>query len=197
VLQPAGRVRRSEGMISDDLTARLAADVDAAFPALVDRHAGLLYGVALRLLRNPHDAEEVAQEALERAHGALHRYPATRVRSLHLRAWLVQITLNAGRTRLRARRPVHPLDDDVVVADGAPGPHARAVEAEGNRRVAVLLAELPERHRLPVALRHVEGLSYEEIAEALDMPVGTVKANVHRGLRTLRAALDREEMTAA
>ena len=69
-------------MTADDLTAQLAADVDAAFPALVDRHAGLLYGVALRLLGNPHDAEEVAQEALVRAHGALHRYPATRVRSL-------------------------------------------------------------------------------------------------------------------
>jgi RNA polymerase sigma-70 factor (ECF subfamily) len=184
-------------MTADNLTARLAADVDAAFPALVDRHAGLLYGVALRLLGNPHDAEEIAQEALVRAHGALHRYPATRVRSLHLRAWLVRITLNAGHSRLRARRPVQPLDEDAPVRDGAPGPEARAEEAEGNRRVALLLAELPERHRIPVALRHVEGLSYEEIAEALDMPVGTVKANVHRGLRTLREALDPGEMTAA
>jgi RNA polymerase sigma-70 factor (ECF subfamily) len=180
-----------------DLTTRLADDVDAAFPALVERHAGLLYGVALRLLGNPHDAEDVAQEALVRAHGALHRYPASRVRSLHLRAWLVQITLNAGRSRLRARRPVHPLDEDAPVADGALGPEAVAEEAEGNRRVAVLLGALPDRYRVPVALRHVEGLSYDEIAEALDMPVGTVKANVHRGLRSLREALDREEMTAA
>jgi RNA polymerase sigma-70 factor (ECF subfamily) len=184
-------------MTADDLTARLAADVDAAFPALVDRHAGLLYGVALRLLGNRQDAEDVAQEALVRAHGALHRYPPTRVRSLHLRAWLVQITLNAGRSRLRSRRLAQPLREDAPVPDGGPGPHALAEEAEGNRRVALLLAGLPERHRLPVALRHVEGLSYDEIAEALDMPVGTVKANVHRGLRTLRAALDREEMTAA
>jgi RNA polymerase sigma-70 factor (ECF subfamily) len=184
-------------MVMDDetLSARLAQDLDGTFDALVRGHADRCYSIALRLLGDPSDAEEVAQDAFVRAYRALGRYPADRIRSLALRPWLATITLNAARSRRRRpaeRRPPISLDE------------ARLEERADERPptdtgLAALVAALPERYRAPIVLRYVDDLSYAEIAQALGRPEGTLKAQVHRGLALLRAAHDaatREELTA-
>jgi RNA polymerase sigma-70 factor (ECF subfamily) len=194
----------------DDPTAsKLAVDLDGTFPRLVELHQHRLYSIALRVLGNPHDAEEVAQDAFVRAYRALATYEPQRIRALELRPWLATIVVNLCRNRLRRRRPVtvtidpgEPGAPDPPAPDPRGDPHAAAVRRETRRRWAAILAQLPERYRTPVVLRHVDGLSYEEMARVLGRPQGTIKAQVHRGLAQLRAAaqhaaaLDLEEMSA-
>ncbi len=172
----------------------LARDLDAAFEALVRAHADRCFAMALRVLGNPHDAEEVAQDSLVRAYRALAGYEVARIRELRLRPWLATIVVNLCRNRVRRGRPMTtPLDE--VMAEGrepsAPrheGPAAVAERGDERERLAALLAALPERYRVPVVLRHVDDLSYAELAEVLGRPEGTLKAQVHRGLAMLRAA---------
>jgi RNA polymerase sigma-70 factor, ECF subfamily len=193
------------------LLAALAADLDGAFETLVLAHQDRLYSIALRVLGDPRDAEEAAQDALVRAYRALGGYDAARIRDLRLRPWLATIVLNLCRTRL-TRRPAAAraaLSLDAALpgaleprADDAHGPDVTSVKRAADREWAGLLLTLPPAYRSAVVLRHVDGLSYPELALALDRPEGTVKAQVHRGLALLRTAfetaqrLEREEMTA-
>jgi RNA polymerase sigma-70 factor, ECF subfamily len=176
-----------------DLAERLSRDLDGAFLELVAQHQDLVYGVALRLLREPADAEDAAQETFVRAYRALSRYPTERISQLKLRPWLARIALNQARNSLRRRHPQADLDE-------APEPAARssdepvvlAERREERRFWLALLEALPSRYRLAVALRHVEGLSYPELAATLERPLGSVKSDVHRGVRQLRAAYEDE-----
>lgn len=178
----------------DDLPARLAADLDEAFGDLVRTHQDLVFGVALRVMGNGSSAEDVAQEAFVRAYRALKRYPRKRVEEIRARPWLAQITVNLARNHIRARRLHAELDG---IAEQVPskedGPVRLAERRDDQRMWARLLAGLPDRYRLAVALRHVDGLSYEELAETLDRPIGSVKSDVHRGVALLRAAYDAEQ----
>lgn len=184
-------------MEENELNAALAASVDAAFERLVRAYQHRLYTFALRMCGSPQDAEEVAQDALMRAYRALRAYPAERVRALALRPWLYQITLNVYRNRIRrGRAPSLSLD---AMEDGAPlevegdereRPDATAERWELRDTLATALLRLPAHFRAAVILRHVEGLSYQEIALLLGQPAGTVKAHVHRGVKLLREALD-------
>jgi RNA polymerase sigma factor (sigma-70 family) len=183
--------------MDESLTALLARDLDLGFEKLVVAHQDRVYAMALALTASPPDAEEVAQDAFVRAHRALRGYPAERIEALHLRAWLHRIALNVVRNRARVRRPLtQPLD-----APGTPplaGAESMRPEAVAMRRAAgdelhCLVAALPAAYREAVVLRHVQQLSYAEAAEVLGRPVGTVKANVHRGLGLLRLALEARE----
>ncbi len=177
----------------DDLTARLAIDLDGAFGDFVREHQDLVFGVALRVVGDASGAEDVAQEAFVKAYRALKRYPTERIEALQPRAWLARITINTGRTLLRSRRShadIAELADSVPARDD--GPLNLAERREEQRMWSRLLAALPDRYRLAVALRHVDGLSYEELSLALDKPVGTCKSDVHRGVALLRAAYDAE-----
>lgn len=179
------------------LATRLAHDLDATFPALVAGHQDRLYAIALRLLGDPRDAEEVAQDALVRAYRAMGDYSIERVASLRLRPWLASITVNLARNRRRRaddRRPplaLEPmLDAGFELADaGAPGPAALAARREAIDELAATLLQLPAPVRVAIVLRHVDGLSVAETAEALGRPEGTIKAQVSRGLERLRALL--------
>jgi len=178
--------------VDDTLLARLATDVDGSFEAFVRAEQHFVFGVAVRLTVDRHDAEEVAQEAFVRAYRALRGYEAERIRALRVRPWLARITLNVQRNRVRRRRDVVPLD--TATPPSAPhseGPEANAEAASWRDACAGWLAGLPEPYRLAVALRHIDGLTYGEVAEVLDRPVGTVKAQVHRGLGMLREIVDR------
>ncbi|HEX8025668.1 MAG TPA: RNA polymerase sigma factor [Candidatus Limnocylindrales bacterium] len=180
------------------LAVRLSLDLDHAFPALVADHANRLYTIALRLLGDPRDAEEVAQDALVRAHRAISGYPPERTRELRLRPWLASIAVNLAHNRRRRhddRRPparLEPLvDAGFDPADaGAPSGPAAVARREAITELATLLLELPAPMREAITLRHVDGLSVAETAEALGRPEGTVKAQVARGLERLRARLD-------
>ncbi|MGK2851129.1 MAG: RNA polymerase sigma factor [Candidatus Limnocylindrales bacterium] len=195
----------------DRLTADLARDLDGSFDALVLAHQDRLYTIALRVLGDPHDAEEAAQDALVRAYRALAEYEPARIRDLRLRGWLATIVLNLCRSRLsrRTARGAAPLTldkpDGASVAPAMPAAHgpSAVVERRAERdRWAARLAALPLPYRSAVVLRHVDGLSYAEAAAALGRPEGTVKAQVHRGIAMLRTMLEAEaraepqEMTA-
>jgi RNA polymerase sigma-70 factor, ECF subfamily len=193
------------------LTAALAADLDGAFEHLVLAHQDRLYSIALRVLGDREDAEEVAQDAFVRAYRAIAGYPGQRTRDLQLRPWLAAIVVNLCRNRVRRHRlpttPLEPRDDEaplpqIPAHDPLERPHDAALRRESAADWASLLDALPDRFRIPIVLRHVDGLSYEEMSTALGRPEGTLKAQVHRGLAQLRAAaeqaavLDREVMTA-
>lgn len=176
------------------MPARLADGLDAAFESMVLAYQRRLYAFALRLVGQRQDAEEIVQDAFVRAYRALTGYPAERIRALALRAWLFQITLNVARNRRRGSRPaVASLNGDAerdaldLPGDEGDWPAAHSERAEIRRELAALLLALPARYRAVVILRHVEGLGYAEIAQVTGQPVGTVKANVHRGVRLLRA----------
>ena len=197
---------------SPHLTA-LADDLDRSFEALVVAHQDRLYSIALRMLGDPRDAEEATQDAFVRAYRALAGYDRERIQAIRIRPWLATIVLNLCRNRL-ARRPCAgrmpaPLSLDAALpshmeprASDASGPAASASVGAAADEWAVLLMTLPVAYRRAIVLRHVDGLSYPELAIALDRPEGTVKAQVHRGLALLRTAfeaaqrLEREEMTA-
>jgi RNA polymerase sigma-70 factor (ECF subfamily) len=183
-----------------DLSAALAVDLDGNFEQLVLAYQDRLYAFALRLTGSPQDAEEIAQDAFVRAYQALVAYAAQRIRELALKPWLYQIALNVFRNRRRRRAPqLVPLDEasagmNVELEDDKLGrPDAALEHAELRGKLGALVAALPERYRLSVVLRHVQGLEYAEIAALLRQPIGTVKANVHRGLRLLREDLDKQE----
>ncbi len=182
----------------DELPARLASDLDGSFIELVRDHQDLVFGVAVRVTGDGASAEDVAQEAFVRAYRALKRYPAQRISELRPRPWLAQIALNLAKNHVRSRRLHTELDDLAERMPSADEGPVRLAERRDDRRMwARLLAGLPDRYRLAVALRHVEGLSYEELSATLARPVGSVKSDVHRGVALLRAAYDAEQRVAA
>jgi RNA polymerase sigma-70 factor (ECF subfamily) len=196
----------------DRLASALAADLDGAFEALVEHHQDRIYTIALRMLGDRGDAEEAAQDAFIRAYRALASYDGERIRELRLRGWLTTILLNrcrtvASRRATRGPRPMS-IDGDAarpITEPQAPSASSPAEIAERHAerdRWAMRLVALPAAYRTAVILRHVEGLSYPEVAQTLGRPEGTVKAQVHRGIAMLRTMLEAErrhdfqEMTA-
>lgn len=182
------------------LASRLARDAETAFPSLVAAHQDRLYTIAFRLLGDGRDAEEVAQDALVRAFRAMQGYPRERVASLRLRPWLASITVNLARNRRRRlddRTPPGSLEPMLDAGFDLPTDHRSGPELTVSRRetrleLATALLRLTPAVRAAIVLRHVDGLSIAETAEALGRPEGTIKAQVHRGLRELRALIERE-----
>ncbi len=155
------------------------------FERMVHEHQHRVFSFGLALTGNRQDAEEVAQDTFLRAYRALVTYPPDRVRDLKQKAWLNRIALNVVRNRVRGKRP-RLVELNGSEPDRALGPEADALQRMEVDALAARVACLPPRYREAVVLRHVQELSYAEVAEALGQPVGTVKANVHRGLKMLR-----------
>jgi len=190
-------------MDDQTLLSGLARDLDGSFEALVRGHQDRVYSICLRLLGNTADAEEIAQDTFVRAYRALATYAPDRVRALQLRGWLATIAIRRCRSAAARRRsatvPLEPGHPALPAAPAAETPHLHLVGQESRRRWAALLAGLPDRYRTVLVLRHIDELSYAEIAALLGKPEGTVKAQVHRGLALLRAAheaAEREESIA-
>jgi len=170
-------------MKDSDLVQAIRIGNQEAFGELVDRHHRLVYGICFRMAGNSLEAEELAHDAFVEAYlriGQL-REPAK------LAGWLRTLTLNLCRMRYREKvKAAAELLDDPL-----------AVEANDDREDLCLiarmwsgLAELPAAHRIVLALHYFEGLSYEDIATFLDVPVGTVMSRLHRARRSLRTALE-------
>jgi RNA polymerase sigma-70 factor (ECF subfamily) len=174
-----------------ELAALLAHDLDGNFETLVLALQGPVYRLAYRWSGNAQDAEEIAQDAFVRAYGALQGYDAERIRSLRLTPWLLTIAVNVARNRVRGKRlPMEDLDGvDEPLAERFDEPERVSERNELSDRLAGALLDLPPRYRAAVILRHVLGLGYDEIAEMLEQPPGTVKSNVHRGVQLLRGRL--------
>jgi len=162
---------------------------ERVFERLVRDNQDRIFALGLALTGNRHDAEEVAQDTFLRAYRALGDYPPERVAELKQRAWLHRIALNVFRNRVRGKRP-RLVELNGSEPDRSAGPEEDVIRHAEIDALAARVACLPARYREAVVLRHVQELSYAEAAEALGQPVGTVKANVHRGLKILRGEND-------
>jgi RNA polymerase sigma-70 factor (ECF subfamily) len=150
-------------------------------------HLDTVHNVALGLTRDPQRAEDLVQETYLRAFAAFSQY-----RGGSLRAWMVSICLNTGRSDLRrARRRPHEelVDDPPERLESGADPAADAVR---RLTVAAALARLTDEQRVSVVLCDMAGLTAQEAADLLGCPRGTVLARVHRGRRRLAQLLDRE-----
>ena len=171
---------------------RTAAGGDrAAFHELVDRHADDLYRLALSLSRSAHDAEDVLQETFVGAYRGLRKFNA----QSSVRTWLHRIlTRQAARMwhRTRRRREAHSLESDEAQEARpyhAPPPADKAVRVDQRLDLAEVLEMLDEDHRQVIVFRELEQMSYAQIAQALDVPIGTVESRLHRARKQLRSKL--------
>ena len=164
-------------------------DLDA-FNALVLAYQGQVYSVCLRMLGSPQPAEDATQEAFIAAFRAVSRF-----RHGSLRAWLLRIAANVCYDELRRRRsrPQVPLEaragEEQSAAEPASPGEPLEEQAERQELARCLergLASLPADQRLAVVLRDVQGLAYEEVAEATGASLGTVKSRISRGRAALR-----------
>jgi RNA polymerase sigma-70 factor (ECF subfamily) len=180
----------------DVLLARAAARGDrGAFARLVDLHRRAVHGLAFRLLNDAEEARDAAQETFVRAWGAIATYDA----SQPFAPWLLRIARNHALDQLRRRVPAaRQVALDAAPDEGTPapelpgdGPAADAIleQAQTRATLEAAVAALPANYREVIQLFHVEQLSYREIAETLDVPMGTVMTWLHRARGKLRATL--------
>ncbi|MBC3840862.1 RNA polymerase sigma factor [Streptacidiphilus sp. 4-A2] len=179
---------------ADQLTARLAADLDDGFTELVRLHSAAVRGYLFRVTGSAATADDLGQDTFLRAYVALRHYPPGRRRQLRPRSWLLAIAVNVWRNHVRAcaRRPVHAVEIDDANgswAEPGPGPEEHAMAVDDRGRLVAALSRLPDRNRSAVVLRFVVGMSNSEVADLQDCTVGAVKAQVSRGLTCLRELL--------
>ncbi len=171
-----------------ELVERCLAGDEAATRALVQRYQDRVLGFSLKILRHRQDAEDVTQETMVRMIRSLRHWDATR----RFEPWLMAIAANRCRTLLarRAKRGmVWPLRDVACSRSG------RTEETLGWREeIALGLEQLRPEYRMALVLFHTNELSYAEIAEALDCPIGTVRVWIHRARRQLWDWLSGREM---
>jgi RNA polymerase sigma-70 factor (ECF subfamily) len=157
-----------------------------------------LYGAALRMTRNPQDAEDLVQETMLRAYRAFDRFEA----GTNLKAWLFRILTNAyiNTYRKRQREPQKVSADEVEEFDLYQELKSHDTQFEATPESIVLdslvdsdiidaIEDLPEQFRLAVVLSDIEGFSYAEMAEIMDVPMGTVMSRLHRGRKALQKRL--------
>jgi RNA polymerase sigma-70 factor, ECF subfamily len=155
---------------------------------IVAQHSARVYRLAYRLTGNPHDAEDLTQEVFVRVFRSLSSYtPGT------FEGWLHRITTNlfldGARRKAKIRFDALADDAETRIPSRTAAPDTQVMDGLFDEDVESALAELPPDFRAAVVLCDIEGLSYEEIADVLDLKLGTVRSRIHRGRTMLRKAL--------
>ena len=175
----------------EDLLELVARERDsAAFEELYRRYARAIYGVVRKMLGDHARSEDVVQEAFANVWRAAGGYRRERGVAT---GWLFAIARNAAADALRART-VQPGGDPPDVADPEPLPDERAGAAQEAFRLHAAVDSLPEREREVIAMAYFDGLSQSEVAERLDIPLGTVKTRTRSGLSRLAERLSDEKV---
>ena len=163
----------------------------SAFNAIVERYQSQVYNVSARILGDHHLAEDVTQETFIKAHRSIDGF-----RGGSLRAWLLRIASNLSldATRSRKRRPAESLEaaserPGFSVPSDSPGPEQAALQGELREKIQDCIMSLPDDQRAVLVLVDLQGLTYDEAADAIGSAVGTVKSRLARGRRRLRDAL--------
>ena len=175
----------------------LATDLNARFTEEAMPLLDQLYGGALRMTRNPQDAEDLVQETYLKAYNAFDSFkPGT-----NLKAWLYRIMTNTyiNNYRKMKRRPLETSAEDVTDSQlytssshdstGLESAEVEALKMMPNSRISDALNSLNEDYRMVVYYADIEGLAYKEIAEVMEIPLGTVMSRLHRGRKQLREML--------
>ena len=164
----------------------LAGDPDA-FREIVARHRDRVYALALRICGRPEDALDVTQEVFI---GALRKLSGFRFEAM-LSTWLHRLTVNAALdlARRRSRHEHDALDEAAAIGDPAPGPEEHAVAAVRAAAVRRALASLSPEFRAVIVLHDLHDLDYQGVADALGVPLGTVKSRIHRARLELASLL--------
>ena len=179
--------------MADDVLQRLQAGDPRAFEELVTAFQHRVFAVAYRMLGTRAEAEEIAQEVFLRAYRGIAEFRG----EASLSTWLYAIASRLCLTRLasgqgRLSRSREPDDDAItLLPTAAPDPAAEAERKELEAALRQAIAELPAERRLVVVLRDLEGLSYEEIAAALGLELGTVRSRLHRARMELKDRLEK------
>lgn len=182
-----------------ELVRRVKDGDDEAFGMLVEQYQDNIYGYVFRMLHDPEEAEDVAQEVFIRAYQNLAGFRET----ASFKTWLYRIATNlaidAARARKSRRAETFSLDEPVATDEGElqrqvpadrPGPAGLAESSELQQLVAAAIAQLSAKLRTVITLYDIEGLSYKEIAEVLGCPVGTIKSRLFNARNQLRDELE-------
>jgi len=183
-----------------DLVQRVQAGDTAAFRALFDKYHRRAFAVAMGVVKNQDDALDAVQEAFVKVHKNIHKFQG----SSSFYTWLYRIVMNVSIDHVRRTSRRKSLDFDEralheeseVAGDGAlvpsvtdANPGKAALRRELGGAIEAALQELPEHHRAVIVLREIEGMSYEEMAEALEVPKGTVMSRLFHARKKMQAAL--------
>lgn len=186
------------GRSDEELVQTCQAGESSAFDILVARWEDRIRGAAYRFLGSEEEARDVAQEAFLKAYRGLAGFK----REARFSSWLYQIATNLCRDRLRRRRTRATVSLEELcemgaeVAETEPGAHELLLQRDLALAVRRAIHALPEEQREVVILKEYEGLTFLEIAQALDAPVSTVKTRLYRGLGQLRLRLERDGVQA-
>ncbi len=189
----------AQGGDEGDLVRRCLAGDERAYRELVGRYQRPVFNVAMRMVRRAEDAEDLTQETFVRMFRALDRYDPARP----FPAWLFTIATRLCIDHIRRKRlaPISMFqagpggEDEYVIEAEDPGlkPDEATSHLEEEGRTRDLIDSLPPHYRIVVVLRHQQDLSYEEIAETLQLPLGTVKARIHRARELLKTRIGKSE----
>jgi len=161
-----------------ELVERYARGDSLAFDSIVQRYEQRVYAVTLRMTGNPDDARDAMQDVFISALRALRSFRG----DAQLSTWIHRVAVNASLDlmRKRARRPTRPLEEAHETASEEVPPDEAAARAARAAEVQRALLEVSDEHRAVLVLHDLQDLDYAEVAEALDIPVGTVKSRLHR-----------------
>ena len=166
-----------------ELVTRCSGGDRHAFETLLGRYERQLFGAAYRILHDREDAFDVTQTAFMKAYEHLDRYDPNQ--SFH--TWLYRIAVNAALDLARSRHPQDALSDEIT--DRRDGPEVLAVHEQRDVVIQAALMELKTEYRTVIVLKHLQELSYEEIAQVLECPVKTVKSRLFTARQALRNLL--------